>query len=782
MGISFTQPLGLLLLALIPLTVLLARDSLAALPRARRRFSLGLRVVLLTLLVLAVAGTQVVQSVDNLAVVFLLDRSDSVPRAQQDAAVDFVRAALPHMGERDQAAVVAFGSEAVVDRPLSADHTLPDVASKPASTFSNLADAIRLGTALFPPDAQGRLVLLSDGNENLYSAESAARLAAARGVRLDVIPLSTPPGREVLVENLDAPGQIREGERFDLHITIRSTTETSATLRLLADGSLIGQQEVRLSAGTTTFVQPMAAAGKGFHTYSAEITAPAGADTRAENNHYSAYNFVAGKPRVLLVEGHPDEAAPLRQALTAAGIDSDVIAAADIPIDVARLATYEAVTLVNVPLPALPNGAQPALQTYVRDLGRGLLVVGGEESYGAGGYSRSLLEQMLPVTMDLPSQLEIPAVAMVLVIDRSGSMASPQGGGGALNNVSKIELAKEAAFQAVSQLNSRDSVGVVTFDTEAAWAVPLTKLGDPAALRDKIGSIGPGGGTYIYSGLAEAVAALEKSNARAKHIVLLTDGQSGGGDYPGLLARMSTGKITLSTVGLGSDVDASLLNSLAAQGGGRFYNTLDAGSLPAIFAHESHLASRSYLIEHPFTPKRTAPSPILQNIADTPPLLGYVGTTVRPEAVLALVSDSGDPVLAHWQYGLGRVAAWTSDAKGRWASDWIGWKDFPTFWGAAARWAMGTDNGGGLQARVELQDNQARVSLDAVSGSGEPINQLHPLAAVVPPAQAGAPVSQSLTLRQTAPGHYEGTFPAGAEGAYLVRVQAGAPGAAGSSA
>jgi hypothetical protein len=160
MGISFTQPLGLLLLALIPLTVLLARDSLAALPRARRRFSLGLRVVLLTLLVLAVAGTQVVQSVDNLAVVFLLDRSDSVPRAQQDAAVDFVRAALPHMGERDQAAVVAFGSEAVVDRPLSADHTLPDVASKPASTFSNLADAIRLGTALFPPDAQGRLVLL----------------------------------------------------------------------------------------------------------------------------------------------------------------------------------------------------------------------------------------------------------------------------------------------------------------------------------------------------------------------------------------------------------------------------------------------------------------------------------------------------------------------------------------------------------------------------------------------------------------------------------------------
>ncbi len=775
MSIHFTQPLGLILLLLLPLTLWAARGSLAALSRARRRWSLGFRVVLLLLLVPAASGMQWVQAADNLAVVFLLDRSDSVPALQQRAGVDFVRSALATMGRRDAAAVVAFGAEAVVDRPLSADHSLPEVTSKPAPGFSNLAEAIRLGTALLPPDAQGRLVLLSDGNENLDSAESAARLAAARGVRLDVLPLTTPPGREVLITSLNAPSSSRAGERFDLRVTIRSTSETSATLRLLADGQLLGQSEVRLSAGDNTFVQPVSGASKGFHSYGAEIVPPAGTDTRPENNRYSAYSSVTGKPRVLLVEGHAGEAPPLQTALNAAGVDTALTAPAAIPLDLAQLAAYEAVVLVDVPLPALPKGAQPALQTYVRDLGRGLLVVGGEESYGAGGYSRSLLEEMLPVTMDLPSQLEIPAVAMALVIDRSGSMVDTQGGAGGAANLHKIELAKEAAFQAITQLNTHDSVAVITFDTAADTVVPLQRLGDPNALRDKLATIGPGGGTYIYSGLEAAVKALEGSNARGKHIVLLTDGQSEGGDYAGLLKRMTAAKITLSTVGLGSDVDAALLGSLATSGGGQFYNTLDAGSLPAIFAHESHLASRSYIIEHPFTPKRTAPSPILEGISDVPALRGYVGTTVRPAAVQALVSDSGDPILAHWQYGLGRVAAWTSDAKGRWATDWVGWSGFPTFWGAATRWAMGTDNGGGLQARVDLQDNRATVSLDALSGSNDPINGLHPLAVVVPPSGDPAAVSQTLTLRQTAPGHYEAGFLVTGEGAYLVRVQSGAP-------
>src|SRR4051812_7468137 len=221
MGVNFTQPLGLLLLLLLPLTVWAARGSMAYMPRARRRASLALRLLLLALLALAAAGTQVVRASDNLAVVFLLDRSDSVPPAQQQAAVEWVQGALAGIGQRDQAAVVAFGAQAVVDRPLSADRTLPEIASKPISTFSDLADAIRLGTALFPPDAQGRLVLLSDGNENLDSAANAARLAAARGVHLDVVPLAPPPGREVLVEGLDAPGTTREGERFDLRITLR---------------------------------------------------------------------------------------------------------------------------------------------------------------------------------------------------------------------------------------------------------------------------------------------------------------------------------------------------------------------------------------------------------------------------------------------------------------------------------------------------------------------------------------------------------------------------------
>jgi Mg-chelatase subunit ChlD len=782
LGINFTQPWGLLALVLVPLAWQIGRRSIAALPRARRRLSHGVRSALIVLLVLALAGTQVVRAVDTLAVVFLLDRSDSVRPAQRAAAEDFVRRAVEGMSERDRAGVVVFGADALVDRPVSADRLLAEITSKPATTFSNLADSLRLGTALFPDDTQKRLVLLSDGNENLNSAEAAARLAAARGIPVQVVPLPVEPGREVLIGGLSAPAATREGEKFNLTINIQSTVNTTATLRLLADGQVLSEGPVALTggAGGNTFAQPLLAGSKGFHTYRAEVIPIPGTDTRAENNQYSAYTLVAGKPRVLIVEGKAGEAASLQAALTAAGLDSDLTPPDRMPVDLTTLAQYEGVVLVNVPNPSLPKALQTAgpdnsLMTVVRDLGRGLVVIGGDESYGVGGYFRSALETMLPVSMDLPSKLEIPTVAMVLVIDRSGSMASEHGGSdtgssGGSTTTSKIELAKEAAYNAVAQLSGRDYVGVVAFDSAANWVVPLQPLQDPLGLRDKIGSMSPGGGTYIYSGLAEAVDALEKNNARSKHIILLTDGQSEGGDYAGLLDRMDKAHITLSGVAVGQDADAALLQYLAAKGGGNYYFA-DASSLPQIFAHESHVAARSYIVEHPFTPKRTAPSPILQSIPETPQLLGYVGTTPKPNATTALVTDVGDPLLAHWQYGLGRVVAWTSDATGQWAKNWVGWDKFRDFWGAALRWSLGVEGGGTLQSRVELDGATAHVTVDAVDASGGYENQLQVGAVLVAPSR----VTDTVTLPQTAPGHYEGTFPVREEGSYLVRVSATGP-------
>jgi Putative glutamine amidotransferase len=241
---------------------------------------------------------------------------------------------------------------------------------------------------------------------------------------------------------------------------------------------------------------------------------------------------------------------------------------------------------------------------------------------------------------------------------------------------------------------------------------------------------------------------------------------------------MGANSITLTTVAVGADADRTLLQSLATLGKGRYYDTGNGDALPQIFAHESHLASRSYIIEHPFSPERTAPSSILDGLGGLPALQGYVGTTPKPTGQVSLVSDAGDPLLAQWQYGLGRVVAWTSDAKGQWARDWVGWSDFPRFWTQALRWSTGAEAGNVLQPRVDLEGSTAHITVDAASPDGSYLSGLTVGAQVVAPSAQ----TTTVTLKQSAVGTYEGTFPATEEGAYLLRVQASGTGLSGGSA
>lgn len=765
-GINFTRPESLaLLLVLIPLAVYMARASMALLRRGARHLSLVLRLAIILLLVLSLSDVSLIHSADRLSVVFLLDRSDSVSADNRALQAQYVSQSIAGMKSNDSAGVVVFGSDALVDRPVLPDKTPPDLASAPASIYTNMADALRLGLAVAPADTARRLVLLSDGRENAGSAELAARLAAAHGIPVDVVPLSSKLGPEVWLDSLKAPSPVREGERVSLQMSISSSTDTTATLMLSMDGTALLSQPIGLIKGTNTFVQNLPPAVKGFHSYTSQIVPSQLADTRSENNRYSAYSLVLGKPSLLIVEGHPGEATALKGALQPS-IDADVLPADSMPADVKGLAGYDGIVLVNVPVPSLPTKSMDSLQVVVRDLGKGLIVVGGDESYAAGGYFRTPLEAMLPVALNLPSKLDIPSVGMAIVIDRSGSMEASHDMGGV--GVKKIELAKEAASQAVSQLSEKDYVGVITFDSAANWVIEMQPLGDPTQLTKRIGSITSGGGTDIYAGLSPAVDALIASKAKSKHIILLTDGQSEGGDYDGLLKKMSENGVTLSTVAVGSDSDINLMRSLAERGKGRYYYTEDGNALPKIFAHESHIASRSYLIEHPFTPERTAPSAILEGLGGLPPIQGYIGTSPRPGGQIALVSDAGDPLLAQWQYGLGRVVAWTSDAKGQWAKDWIGWQSFPRFWSQAVRWSTGAESASTLQPHVELESGTAHVTVDATAPDGAFLNDLSTQAVIVAPGL----VTSTVALHQTSAGRYEGQFRTEEEGAYIMQVQA----------
>ncbi len=762
-GIGFTRPEALLLLAvLVPAMVYLWRTGLVQLRPPARRAAIGLRIAIITLLVLALSGMSVVQASNRLSVVFLLDHSDSVSPDRQALQAEYVRQALASMGEGDSAGVIVFGADALVDRPVIADTTPPDLASAPNTEYTNLDEAIRLGLAITPVDTARRLVVLSDGKENLGNAEWATRLAAAHGVQIDVVPLAGAHGAEVRVDSLQAPTTVREGERVPLQIGIYSSTDTTATLTLLVDSTPLTAQTVRLTRGLNTFVQTLPPAVRGFHTYEARVEAPL-ADTYYENNRYSAYSLVLGKPGILVVEGHPGEGAALTAALEPS-MNVTVIPAHDLSPDLKQMAGYDGVVLVNVPASALPAGAIQSLQVAVRDLGKGLVVIGGDESYAVGGYARTPFEDILPVSMRIPSRVDVPSVAMVLVLDRSGSMADAHN----IAGVKKIELAKEAAYQAAVQLNPNDYIGVVTFDEQANWVVQLQPATDINSLAGQIRTITSGGGTSIYAGLSPAVDALAASKARRKHIVLLTDGISEGGDYEGLLAKMEANGITLSTVAVGADADTAFLQALAGRGGGQYYYTEDGTSLAQIFAHETHFASRAYIVEHSFTPERTSPSPVLEGIGSLPALQGYVSTSPKPAGQVVLVSDQGDPVLAHWQYGLGRVVAWTSDAKGQWARDWVLWDAFPKFWAQTVQWVTGTQTATALQSHVELEGGVAHITVDATAPDGTYLNDLQGHAVVVAPDR----LTSTVELRQTAAGRYEGQFPVGEEGAYLVQVQA----------
>ncbi len=778
-NITFGYPLALYLLLLLPIVYLLARFGVRSattrvvLRRRNRRLSMVLRLSIVTLLVLSIADIQLVTQSDKLATVFLLDSSDSVGAGGKRQGVQFIRDASNKMKDNQEMGVVVFGQDALIEKLVGKDKKFDNPTSSPGTNYTNLAEAIRLGSSMLPSDAQRRLVLISDGNQNLDEVRSAAKLASANGIQVDVVALDQLGGQDMALAAINVPNNLREGEQFNLNVTVESNYEGGAKLIISQQGQVVSEAQVDVKKGNNTYTQALKASSRGFLNYSARII-PNTKDTVEQNNEASAYSLVKGKPRILMVDGHPEqkEAANLETALKAADIESTTITADKFP-GLTDLAQYDSLILVDVPASNLSQKSMDTIQAYVKSLGKGMVMVGGEESYGLGGYFRTPIEEMLPVELQLPNKLQTPSVAMVMVIDRSGSMADAYNGPGAgASGIPKIEIAKDAAYLAATQLNNSDQVGVVTFDTSAQWVVNLAPMGNPSNLVSAIGRIAPGGGTQISSGLGPAIEALKGVTAQNKHIILLTDGvDSDNISYDTLIADANKSGITVSSVGLGEDVDEKKLKSIADRAGGRYWFVNDPSNLPKVFTKESRLAYRSYIIEEPFVPTINAPSPILRGITATPKLLGYVGTKARPLATTALVSDRGDPLLAHWQSGLGRVVAWTSDAKSRWASDWLKWNDFPKFWAQTVRWTIAENDTGGLQISTKTVGNKVIISADALTTDSQYVNSLEAKATIVNSNLNGS--VDEVTLQQVAPGRYEGSFVPKNTGSYIVNVQAG---------
>jgi Mg-chelatase subunit ChlD len=765
---SFSAPWWLLLLAALPLFVWLGRPSRGP-SRGREIVSLALRLTLAVLLALGLAGLEIRRPTNTLSVVFLVDASDSmrVPletgagtTSPYQLAVAYVRRALQEMGPDDTAGVVLFGGDAVVERPLSAGQDLETPTSRITSLQTDLAGAIRLGLALLPTDTARRLVILSDGQQTTGDALEAARLAAAAGAQIMVVPFGVSGGAEALIADVRAPTRLRQGEEFALEVSIESTADQRVGVRVLAGAAVAYEGELQLRRGPNAFSLPLKAGEPGFAAYRVQITPAAGTDTFYQNNERAAFTQVAGPPRLLLVANpQPRDAVvgaeqDLLAALRASGLQVDVIAPARLPSELPALSEYASVILVDVPARALAQRQMLALETYVRDLGGGLVAVGGPTSFGVGGYFRTPLADVLPVDMEIKDQKRRARLTLVFIVDKSGSMSEISGG------VQKVDLAKEAVIRSIELLSPSDKVGVIAFDDSAAWVAPIASLENPDALVNAVGTIRADGGTDILAGVQLAAQTLPQDDSTVKHIILLTDGGADPTGIPELVRRMNQENgITLSSVGVGPGA-APFLPQLAQEGGGVYHFTDDPATIPAIFAEETTLATRAYIVEQEFFPRQVSPSPILAGIDSAPRLLGYIGTTAKGAAQTILVNpdspdpEAPDPILAAWQFGLGKSVAWTSDATGRWAKAWVSWDHYARFWAQAVRYTITEGAQSATSVQVARTGEQALITVEAQSDAGEYLNGLTVQANVAGPDGQ----TQAVTLPQVAPGRYAGSF------------------------
>jgi uncharacterized membrane protein len=725
------------------------------------RWALAVRGALVAILLLSLARPTLPRLVDRLNVVFLLDGSDSVSLAARERAYRFAADAVQQMRGGDRAGLIVFGEQPVVDQPLAERRELDRPHVQVGGHGTNMFQAIHLGLASMPPGEANRLVLLTDGRQNAGNGLAAAQ--AAKDAGADVFYVATPLtfAQEVLLEGMVLPEEVKFGEPFEAKIVAWSEREAQGRLSLYRNGEFIGSQVVRLTAGKNVFTYRQALDKSGIHVFQAGIEVEG--DTIEENNRAVGTVVVRGRPTVLLADRDPDQAASLSGALRSQSIDVTVIPPDRIPRDMAGLQKYDGLILANVSSLKLTKPQMATIRDYVRDWGGGLIMVGGEESFGLGGYYHTPIEEALPVTMEVKQKIEVPSLAVVISLDRSGSMAMAT----ADEKVTKLDLAKEAAHLVVDLLDDRNEVGVMSWDTEFLWDSPVRSAREKAIIHRSIATIRAGGGTDGYPALRESYRVLFDRPAILKHVIFASDGQMTRGDFNGLLGRMAKDKITVSTVAIGSDADVQLMKDIAKWGKGRFYFTDDQQALPRIFTLETQLASKAALIEQPFRPTVTAPGhEALQDIdwKGAPPLGGYVATTMKNTGELVMMTHQEDPLLATWRYGLGRTAAFTSDAKGKWSVLWLRWRDFNKFWAQLVRWTLRSGGRGDTVATVSRRDGMGEVTIEAVDPRGEFINFLDAEVGVVTPGRERTVVD----LEQVAPGRYRGRFAAPQEGVYLV--------------
>ncbi|HOX55500.1 MAG TPA: VWA domain-containing protein [Candidatus Paceibacterota bacterium] len=753
MNLQFTHPHYLLLLApALAWVIWLAWKSDTQASPWRRWAALSIRLVVLGALVLALAGLQWLRPVEGMNVFFALDRSDSIPSPQQEAARELVNRISSEKKKRDRAGVVVFGADASIESSPNLAVDLQKIYAVVGTERSDLAAAIRLATAAFPETGQKRLVLMSDGNENVGDALSAVLAAKPLGVSVDVVPMGVARVNDVSVQKLQVPAKLKEGQVFEVKIFVQADRATSANVRLHRDDQFLGGQKVELSAGKNLFTFPQTLTNPGFFKYDVQVDTPG--DPLPQNNRATSFATVRGQPTILIVSADPDQDQQLAAALRSPTLTVRLVGLKDFPATLAEMQSYDALFISNLAAGDLGLDRQRLLESAVRDFGVGLVCVGGDQTYAAGGYRGTPLEATLPVSMELDSKKVLPSGAVVLVMH---GMEFANGN----------EVARQCAQGVLATLGPTDEMGIVLWDGTERWLFPLQKAADKKALSAQIAGMNQGDLGSFAGVLQMAQGALNKSTSHLKHIIVFSDGDPAA-PTPALMQSIVSDRITVSSVLISGHSPPDTMEAIAAQGNGQFYNVISPDDLPQIFIKETAVILKSAIYEEPFQPQVRAASEAVRGIgqAEYPKLLGYVATTPKPRAEIPLWTDKGDPLLAHWQYGLGRAVAFTSDAKARWARLWLNWEQYRQFWSQVGQWSMRRLENADFTTEVTADKGEGLINVEALDSEGNFRNFLNLQAAVVSPKGE----RQTVRLEQTGPGHYEARFPTKEVGAYLLNL------------
>ena len=739
MSVEFMHPLRLIALPVCAAIVFLFCRIWKS-RSLKGKISEGLRYAIIALAVLALVGTGILTASPDRTAFLLVDVSASVNEGE---TLKLAREALEKSGDR-KTGVIAFGGDAAVEKPLNGTGVPGDWTARVDRSASDLNAALQLASALLPADTNGGVAVISDGR--VTGEETYFR--SAGGLAVNVLKTEARAGTDAQVTQVSVPSSLYTGQKYTTVVTVHANAAGEATLVLTRNRGEAQTRKVTLRKGENTFAFEAVAGDAGVSTVEAQVILDG--DSVSANDSGAAYTVIAGEPSVLLAEGQSGAGAALESILKAAGMQVKTLPVSMLPENASDLLAYHAVALVNADADRITEGQISALDTAAKELGVGVAVFGGDSSYALGGYRGSALEEMLPVTIDVRNRMELPTTALVLVIDKSGSMTDSSYG------VTRLQLAREAACAALEVLNERDQAGVIAFDDAGKWVIPLSFVTDVSAMQEQVATIRPGGGTAFYTPLTMAYEALKSVQAQYKHVIFLTDGEAGDTGYMDVVRRMAGSGITVTTVAVGEGVDYAGLRRIAEIGSGRMYAAGPFDSLPRIFTRETMMISGAYVQNRVFTPVITDSS--MTDFPGFPELGGYLATTEKALATVSLCSDRQDPILAWWQYGAGRVLCWTSDVQGGWSSAFLNWERAAEFFSGLVSFILPDRSGGG-----ELTLSDGRVSWE----TEEAEDASEATAVLVRPDGT----RETVRLERVTDTRFEGKADTSLAGAYAARIE-----------